>query len=151
MSELIFRKATIDDIPDLVDLRKRQLQDEGQKPDTDMDQSLSRYFHEKMTAGQLVEYLAEADGTAIASAAVIFMDYPPSFADPDGTMAYVANVYTADDFRGRGIAGILLEKVEQEARARGKTRLLLHASKMGIKAYRKAGYKETDTVMEKDI
>ena len=151
MMDVRIRKATIDDIDELIRLRKRQLQDEGQKPDTDMDKSLYQYFYRKMTGGELIEYIAEAEGRIIASAAVIFMEYPPSFVNPAGMTGYVANVYTEDSFRGQGIAGRLLEKVEQEAKKRGITRVLLHASKMGVKAYKKAGYEEIDTVMEKDI
>lgn len=151
MSKIEYRKAIIDDINDLISLRKRQIQDEGQKPDTDIDESLYRYFYRMMNADELIEYVAEAEGRLIASAAVIFTEYPPAFVNPAGITGYVANVYTEDTFRGRGIAGVLLGKVEEEARKRGITRLLLHASKMGIKAYKKAGYEETDTVMEKDI
>jgi len=104
-----------------------------------------------MDAGELIEYIAEVEGRMIASAALIITEYPPAFVNPAGITGYVANVYTEDAFRGQGIAGKLLDKVEQEAQKRGITRLLLHASKMGIRAYKKAGYEETDTVMEKDI
>jgi len=151
MSNIKIRKATTNDIGDLIRLRKRQIQDEGQKPDADIDESLYQYFYRKMNAEDLVEYVAETGGRLIASAAVIFTEYPPAFVNPAGITGYVANVYTEDAFRGKGIAGILLEKVEEEARKRGITRLLLHASKMGIRAYKKSGYEETDTVMEKDI
>lgn len=36
-----YRKATISDIPDLAGIRKIQLQEEGQSPDTDMDSELT--------------------------------------------------------------------------------------------------------------
>jgi len=70
-----------------------------------------------------------------ASAAVITTEYPPVFVNPAGITGYVANVYTEDAFRGTGIAGKLLDKVEQEAQKRGIMRLILYASKMGIRAY----------------
>lgn len=66
-----YRKATMADIPELARIRKIQLQDEGQSPDTDMD--------------------------------------------------------------------------------RGITKLVLHASQMGRKAYARIAFAETDVVMEKDI
>ena len=146
------RKAEINDIERLADIRKIQLQDEGQKPDTDMDEHLRRFFTEKMSSGELVEWVAEDDNDKIiATAAVIFMDYPPAFTNPTGKKGYVANMYTADEYRGQGIAGTLMQKLEREARDRGITKLMLHASVMGRKAYAKAGYHETDVVMEKDI
>ena len=60
-------------------------------------------------------------------------------------------MYTADKYRGHGIAGILLKKLEQEARERGITNLVLHASEMGRKAYMKSGFSERQVVMEKKI
>ena len=60
-------------------------------------------------------------------------------------------MYTIHEYRGQGIAGKLLEKLEEEAKTRGITRLVLHASEIGKKAYVKNEFKETETVMQKDI
>ena len=154
-----FRRADLNDIDILAEIRKKQIQDEGQKPDTDMDEDLRRFFNEKMSSGELVEWVAEAEdgdgsehaGQIIATAAVMFMDYPPAFTNPTGRKGYVCNMYTADEYRGRGIAGALMEKLEDEARRRGLTKLVLHASKMGRIAYAKSGFEETDVVMEKTV
>ena len=104
-----------------------------------------------MGSGELIEWVAEDEGRIIATAAIVFMDFPPSFNNKTGRTGYVGNVYTADAYRGKGIAGQLLEKLEEEARARGITRLLLHASEVGRKAYLKSGYYDVDYEMEKDI
>ncbi len=147
------RKATTKDINDLIRLRKCQLQDEGQEPDTDIDDSLRHFFYEKMIGNELIEWVAEEeDGRLVASAAILFMDFPPSFVHPAaGKTGYITNVYTEDAYRGQGIAGMLLRQLEKEARRKGIKRLMLHASKMGIRAYEKSGYAETDRVMEKKI
>ncbi|MBQ6401911.1 MAG: hypothetical protein IJI20_06475 [Firmicutes bacterium] len=64
-----YRKATMADIPELARIRKIQLQDEGQSPDTDMDRELTDYFEEKMGAGELIEWVAEDEqGGIIATA-----------------------------------------------------------------------------------
>ena len=147
-----FRKATIDDIVQISELRKKQLQDEGQKPTVNMDDELHRFFLDKMNSGELIEWVAEGDdGTIIATSAIIFMDFPPSFNNKSGKRGYVANMYTADEYRGQGIAGRLLEYLEAEAKKRGIEKLFLHASELGRKAYVKSGYVETDTFMEKYI
>ena len=148
---MIFRRATLVDINEISDLRKMQLQDEGQIPSVNMDEELYRYFTEKMSNGELIEWVAEENGKIIATSALIFMDYPPAFTNPTGKKGYVANMYTADAYRGQGIAGQLLEKLEQEAKNHGLTKMVLHASEMGKKAYVKSGYHETDVVMEEDI
>ena len=70
----------MDDIEQLITLRCLQLQDEGQKPDVNIERELRRYFKEKMESGELVEWVAENDDRRIiASAAVAFMDFPPTF------------------------------------------------------------------------
>ena len=158
-----FRRADLSDIDRLAEIRKKQLQDEGMKPDTDMDAELRAYFHEMMSKGELIEWVAETEesdtingkpvdaGRIIATAAIVFMTFPPAFTNPTGRKGYVANVYTADEYRGQGLARKLMQKLEQEALERGITVLVLHASKMGRKVYAKQGYEVTDTVMEKHI
>ena len=148
---MIFRTAELKDIAEISEIRKRQIQDEGQTPDIDIDEDLHRYFEKYMKSGELIEWVAEEDGRIIATAAIVFMDYPPSFRNKTGRTGYVGNVYTADEYRGRGIAGQLLEKVEDEAKKRGVTMLLLHASEAGRKAYLKSGYEDIDYEMEKII
>jgi len=148
---MIFRTATLEDINEISEIRKRQIQDEGQTPDIDIDEDLYKYFEKYMGSGELIEWVAEDEGKIIATAAIVFMDFPPSFNNKTGRTGYVGNVYTADAYRGKGIAGQLLEKLEEEARARGITRLLLHASEVGRKAYLKSGYYDVDYEMEKDI
>lgn len=149
---MIFRKAVLDDIAQLAGIRKIQLQDEGQKPDVDMDDNLREFFDEKMRSGDLIEWVAEDDsGRIIATAAILFMEFPPAFTNPIGRRGYITNMYTADAYRGRGIAGKLMQKLEAEAKDQGISMLVLHASVMGRKAYVKSGFKETEVVMEKTI
>ena len=148
---MIFRTAELKDIAEISEIRKKQIQDEGQTPDIDIDEDLRRYFEKYMKSGELIEWVAEEDGRIIATAAIMFMDFPPSFRNKTGRTGYVGNVYTADEYRGRGIAGQLLDKLEQEARKRGITMLLLHASEAGRRAYLKSGYEDIDYEMEKRI
>lgn len=148
---MIFRTASLEDIHEISEIRKKQIQDEGQTPDIDIDEDLRRYFEKYVKSGELIEWVAEEDGRIIATAAIMFMDFPPSFRNKTGRTGYVGNVYTADEYRGRGIAGQLLDKLEQEARKRGITMLLLHASEAGRRAYLKSGYEDIDYEMEKRI
>ena len=162
---MILRKAERSDIKEISEIRKKQIQDEGQSPDIDIDEDLYCYFEKYMRSGELIEWVAEEEakdgtedskggvekGRIIATAAIVFADYPPSFTNKTGRTGYVCNVYTADEYRGMGIAGQLLDKVEEEAKVRGITKLLLHASAAGRKAYVKSGYYDVDIEMEKII
>lgn len=103
-----------------------------------------------METNELVEWVAVDDsGDIIATAAIMFMDFPPTFSNISGKRGYITNMYTSNKYRGRGIAGLLLEKIEKEAIDRGVSHFVLHASDMGRKSYKKNGYKETLVVMEK--
>lgn len=64
------RKATLEDIPTLGELRKLQLIDEGYAPDGDMDAELSAFFHKHMADGSMVEWVAEEAGEIIATGAM---------------------------------------------------------------------------------
>ena len=149
---MIFRRAEIEDVVRLIELRILQLQDEGQTPDVDIDQKLDIFFKQKMQSGELVEWVAEDETSRIiATAAVLFIEFPPGFTNPTGKKGYITNMYTADEYRGQGIAGLLLMKIERESKERGITNLMRHASEMGRKAYVKSGFRERQVVMEKKI
>ncbi len=68
-----FRTATLKDITEISETRKKQIQDEGQTPDIDIDEDLHRYFEKYMKSGELIEWVAEEDGRIIATAAIVFI------------------------------------------------------------------------------
>lgn len=135
-----FRKAASADIPDLCALRRLQLADEGQDPHPDIGPAMEAYFASALAQDRLVEFLAEEDGRIAATGAVSFLQFPPAFSNPTGLVAYVTNMYTAPDFRGRGLASRLLELLEEECRERGVLRMLLAASSQGERVYRRYGF-----------
>ena len=49
-----------------------------------MDYELTDYFEKKMSDRSLVEWVAEEDERIIATGAIIFMDFPPSFTNKTG-------------------------------------------------------------------
>ena len=142
------RIAAIQDIPVLCEIRKQQLIDEGIAPAADIDEELARFFEEKIKDGSLVEWLMEDHGTVIATAAVLFMEFPPTYTNPSGIRGYITNMYTAPAYRGKGIAASLLGNLKEEAVRRGVTHLWLHASALGKPVYKRAGFTEAETCME---
>ncbi len=146
-----YRKAELGDIPALMELRKKQLIDEGISPDQDIDGELFSFFTDKMKDESLVEWVAEEDEKIVATAAVVFYAFPPSYTNKKGVKGYITNMYTAPDFRGRGIAGSLLDRLAREAGSRDVKKLLLSASKMGRPVYLKYGFQETGEWMELDL
>lgn len=145
------RKATAHDIPALCVARKRQLADEGLVADAPIDEELSAYFERTMADGSLVEWVAEDNGEVVATAGIVFMPFPPTFANPAGTRGYVTNMYTVPSHRGQGLASKLLRKLLEEARERGVRKLLLCASQMGRPVYRRLGFAERGGWMELEL
>lgn len=143
-----YRKAKADEIDILIELRKKQLIDEGISPDKNIDDELKTFFHDKMENSTLIELVVEDKGEIIATGAVAFYDFPPSYTNKTGKKAYITNMYTKDEYRGRGIASKLLEMLVQETKKAGIFKMWLQASKLGKPVYKRFGFKDTDEFME---
>lgn len=148
---LNYRKATIDDIDTLILLRKKQLVDEGIEPTLDIDMELKYFFNKTMSDGSLIQWVVEDQEEMIATGAVIFYEFPPSYTNKSGKKAYITNMYTKENYRGQGIATKLLNKLVGEAKAAGIKDLWLGASKLGRPVYKKFGFRETDEWLELNL
>ncbi len=146
-----YRKANTDDIPELTELRKKQLIDEGIEPNTNIDSELSFFFEKKLSDGTLIQWLAEDKEEIIACGAVIFYEFPPSYTNKTGRKAYISNMYTKENYRGQGIAANLLTRLIEEVENAGVTKIWLGASEMGRPVYKKFGFIETDDYLELEI
>ena len=146
-----YRLAIKEDIPLLIELRKRQLIDEGQNPDVNMDQELVKFFNNYFADNTLVEWVAEEDGKIVGTAAILFFEFPPAFTNPSGIKGYITNMYTVPEYRGQGLASELLKKVLDEARSRSVKNILLAASDMGKPVYKKVGFEEAGDWMKMNI
>ena len=146
-----FRKALDSEIPQLIELRKKQRIDEGSDPDPEVDEYMVPFFKKHFSDGSLVEWVAEEDGQIVATAAILFMEFPPAYSNPSGVRGYITNMYTSPDYRGKGIATSLLEKLMDEARERNIYMIFLGASKMGKPVYRKFGFEESGKWMDLSI
>ena len=136
-----FRQAVPADIPQLCALRRQQLIDEGQEPALDLSGPMARFFSSMMEEDRLVEFLALEGGDIVATGAVCFYPFPPSFTNPTGQFGYLTNMYTSPGFRGRGLATRMLDLAVAECRRRGVVRLFLAASQMGRPVYERYGFK----------
>lgn len=135
-----FQKATIKDIPELCRIRKQQLIDEGIDPCIDIDQELTRFFTDAFNNHNIVEYLAIHDNQIIATGAVCFYDYPPTYTNQTGRIAYVTNMYTHPDYRKQGIATKILTLLLEEVKVRHIEIMRLGASSLGKSVYEKFGF-----------
>lgn len=145
---MLYRKAMPADAPLLAELRKQQLVDEGIAPDSNIDAALLSFFVRTLEDQSMVEWIIFEENSPIATAAIVFYSFPPTYTNPAGWKGYITNMYTAPHCRGRGLATSLLDRLVAEAQARGVQKLWLGASKLGRPVYRKYGFQDSGEWME---
>ena len=144
-----YRKAGKDDVAQLVELRKKQLVDEGACADSNIDAALAEYFSSSLNNKNLVVWLAIEGRQIIGTAGVCFFQYPPNFTNTTGKVAYITNVYTKNEFRNQGTATKLLEFIMEEIKLEGCIFVRLHASAQGKKLYERLGFEDAHGFMTK--
>lgn len=134
-----YRQAEMTDISTIVSLRIQLLQDEGMFDEIDIEKELTEYFTKYLNK-DLIVLLAEEDGQAVATGAVIFQEMPPSFGNATGVRAYVTNVYTQPKYRRQGISTKLMDMIKIIAQQRGMKSFWLWATKEGVPFYTEYGF-----------
>ena len=138
-----FRKANIDDIPSLIEMRKQQLLDEGLNPIANIDIDLKEYFQHTLTDGSFISWLVVDQSTIIATSGLCFYQLPPTYSNPTGRVAYVTNMFTKKEYRKQGISSHLLHLIIDEAKQRNYKVIRLHASVDGKPMYIKEGFTDS--------
>jgi GNAT superfamily N-acetyltransferase len=143
-----YRKAGIDDIPELVRLRlefsevssryfKREFTDETREI---LRVTNADYFTAGLLDGSLVVFVAEDGGKIVGTSGIMFWRHLPGPAALDGRKAVIANMYTLPEYRKQGIATRLMELQLEEARVRGVKVVNLSATADGRAVYEKLGF-----------
>ena len=146
-----YRLADINDIPEMCRIRNQQLIDEGDEIAVDINKEMEVFFRRKLEDGSLVQYLLEENGKIIATAGILFFKLTPSFTCTNGVRGYITNMYTAPEYRCRGIATTMLGKLRDIAVERKVTRLMLGASVYGRPVYKKFGFEDLEDWMYMDL
>ena len=145
--KVVYRRAGIDDIPDLVDCRVRFLNEQYNHSEDDktkiLGKSLLEYFTKAIPSNDFIAWVAECDGKIIGTSGMVVWQMPARYGGVEsGKLGYLLNFYTVPEARREGIGTQLLNELIKEAKSLGLKYLHLHASKDGINIYRKAGFIE---------
>jgi len=149
---ITFRKAEIMDINELVRLRIEflTLLNKDFKCTADFSDELFNYFNENMKMDKFTAWIAFDAAKIVGTSGICFYTLPPSVTNFTGKTAYIMNMYTMEQYRNKGIASKLFEKVVYEAKSRGCKKIYLHATESGRPLYKKFGFKETNNEMVYD-
>jgi GNAT superfamily N-acetyltransferase len=144
------RLAVLEDAELIAQQRRQMFLDAGQPDDERMAamfEAFVPWVRGKLAEEKYIGWLASEDGTIAGGAGLWLMEFPPHFLQVGPVRGYLLNFYTAPEFRGRGLAKVLLKQAVEEARLRGCEVVTLHASKFGRPIYEKNGFKQTNEMM----
>lgn len=106
-----------------------------------LNAQLPVYF-ERHIGKDLTVYLAEDGGETVATVFMVRLEKPASVHFLSGKTCYLMNVYTVKEYRCRGIASMLLDRLIADAKAEGITCIDISATEMGKPLYLKKGFME---------
>lgn len=146
-----YKKLDESQLETFIEMRIRQLREEGAKEDFDLKPALRDYYARHMTDGTFVSWLAldtDADNKIIGTSGMSFVEKPPYFGCPSGKIGLLSSMFTDPDYRRLGIARELLSRVVEEARAYGCGTVQITASDMGVLLYTNFGFVKNGNFMQ---
>lgn len=142
-----FRKADINDLESVIELRYEMLREVNHIADCDFNDDFIKATENYFASDKQSTYIAVEGKKIIACVTMCYIDVMPTFDHPNGRRARVMNVYTREEYRRRGIAFRLLDMAVQEARFRGVTEISLDATEDGRELYLNYGFAPSDEYM----
>lgn len=146
------RRATTLDFHHIIRLRTEFLKEIASREDELNEVKLSiellNYLKQHLNH-DFVNWLAQEGDQVIATGGICFHDYPPSFEILHPTRAYIMNIYTLPEYRGKCIGKIILDKLLEEARNRKVRTITLHTTEKAKSLYDEFGFhsKENEMVL----
>lgn len=143
---ITYRIATVADVDTLANLRWRmETERHPEHPVTEASyaaylEAAQRDISAEIERGAQIAFLAEADGSAVGCAILIWWTMLPTITELSRKKGYVSSVYTDPAWRSRGIGRRLMEQVIGQAQQMGVQRLILWASEMGRPLYLDQGF-----------
>lgn len=150
--EIIYKKATLEDIDELTQTRIEVLRAANQLPDdTDMSEVKRQsfeYYQKALGDDSHIAYLIYDGNRFVGAGGVSFFQVMPTYHNPSGNKAYIMNMYTVPEYRRKGIAYKTLDLLVNDVLNRGITSIALEATDMGRPLYEKYGFVKMNNEME---
>ena len=146
-----YKKLDESQLETFIEMRIRQLCEEGATEDFDLKPALRDYYDRHMTDGTFVSWLAldtDADNKIVGTSGMSFVEKPPYFGCPSGKIGLLSSMFTDPNYRRLGIARELLSLVVEEARAYGCGTVQITASDMGVLLYTNFGFVKNGNFMQ---
>ncbi|TMI67459.1 GNAT family N-acetyltransferase [Candidatus Bathyarchaeota archaeon] len=146
-SKLSVRPAGVRDLDALVlqrramwkalGVRNNELHEKG-------DRVYRRWARARLRNHQLMAWVVKSDDGRMAGGGCVWLQpVQPRPHRASMVQPYLLSMYTAPDFRRRGVASMVVKEAIKWCRKQGYERLMLHASEMGRRVYSQLGFKRT--------
>ena len=145
---IYYKKLTEREVDKFIELRIRQLREEGATEDIDLVPALKDYYTRHLADGTFVSWLAMDEEKIVGTSGMSFVEKPPYFGCPSGKIGLLSSMYTSDAYRRKGIAKELLTRVVQEAKEYGCGAVQITASDMGVLLYTDFGFVKNGNFMQ---
>ena len=153
--EFTFRRATAGDALLLaqmrLEMRRERETAECVLSETEFLQCNIEFFLKHIASGDFISFLAFGGNTAAACSGMSLQVHPPTYTNPSGKSGYVTNMFTRPEWRHRGLALMLVDRLVDAARTAGCAALYLNASAMGRPLYEKYGFRTVENEMVFDL
>jgi GNAT superfamily N-acetyltransferase len=102
--------------------------------------AVRNYFSEALPSGKHYGVVAEVGGQVVACGGIVFVEQPPYQGNLLGRKAYLMNMYTLPEWRGKGAGSAILAQLLKQAREAGVKRISLDAEPNARRLYEAAGF-----------
>ncbi|MEV8567228.1 GNAT family N-acetyltransferase [Streptomyces sp. NPDC051322] len=154
MSDVVIRRAELDDIPALVALRWRfKVEEDGDEVLQEEEEFIAGcdgWLRARM-GGSWRAWLAEAGGRPCGHVFVSLVEKIPSPCPGPEALGYVTNFYVIPEQRNRGLGRALLDEVTRYARADQLDTLIVWPSERSAPLYRRCGFDAPVELLEQPI
>lgn len=141
------REATATDLDTILHHRRHMFIEMGYKDEDALDameSSSAPFITRCLGNGSFRGWFVEMEGRVVAGGALIVLEFPSSPRDHSTHRAWILNMYTEPEYRGRGFATSLMETMINWCREHGYRWVSLHASDAGRPLYETLGFKPTN-------
>lgn len=149
---LTYKKATIEDIDILTKTRVKVLRAANKLSDSadmsEVEKQSYDYYKKALSEDTHIAYLIFDEDRFVGTGGVSFFQVMPTYHNPSGKKAYIMNMYTAPEYRRKGIAYKTLDTIIKDIKERGITAISLEATSMGRPLYEKYGFVKMQNEME---
>ena len=146
--DIRYKLLTNKELDIFIDMRIKQLREEGATEDIDLKPALRDYYERHMADGTFVSWIALDDDKIIGTSGMSFVEKPPYFGCPNGKIGLLSSMYTSNEYRRQGIAKELLTRVVKEAENYGCGAVQITASDMGVLLYTDFGFQKNGNFMQ---